>query len=74
MSAKLGLKIDTFLTLMGTRPIWVNLSFGDGLLKEQIRPEILTALVSPGLYHIASVSNPYFCKGSYSDVVEGKHG
>ena len=54
--------------------MWVNLSFGDGLSKEQIRLEILTALVSPGLYHIASVSNPYLCKGSYRDVVEGKHG
>ena len=24
--AKLDLKIDTFLTLMGTKPIWVNLT------------------------------------------------
>ena len=54
--------------------MWVNLSFGDGHSKEQIRLEILTALVSPGLYHIASFSNPYLCKGSYLDVVEGKHG
>ena len=27
-SRKLGLKIDTFLTLMGTRPIWVNHTLG----------------------------------------------
>ena len=29
---KIGLKIDTFLTLMGTGPIWQMLLLGDGLL------------------------------------------